>query len=85
MCVCHSELEGKDVEEVFTAVLRPNDNSNNELDQRQNTNAAAENKTNAHQTGTYTHSFRLPWNTKENGNHVFFLVFLLVTGLLASI
>lgn len=51
MCVCDSELEGKDVEEVFTAVLRPN---NNQLEQRQNANTAAGNKTHTHQTGTHT-------------------------------
>lgn len=54
MCVCHSELEGKDVEEVFTAVLRPNNSNDNQLEQGQNTTTAAGNKTHTHHTGTHT-------------------------------
>nr|XP_046227874.1 histone-lysine N-methyltransferase 2C-like isoform X2 [Scatophagus argus] len=43
------ELEGKDVEEVFTAVLSPN-SSNNEPEQNQHTHAAPRSKTNTHHT-----------------------------------
>lgn len=51
MCVHHSELEGKDVEEVFTAVLHPNNGDNNQLEQRQNNTAAG--KTHTPQTGRH--------------------------------
>ncbi len=49
------ELEGKDVEEVFTAVLSPN-RSNNQPEQSQHTHTAAGSKTNAHPTGKHTHT-----------------------------
>uniref|UniRef100_H3D7P3 Lysine methyltransferase 2C n=1 Tax=Tetraodon nigroviridis TaxID=99883 RepID=H3D7P3_TETNG len=39
------ELEGKDVEEVFTAVLHPNNGDNNQLEQRQNNTAAGKTHT----------------------------------------
>lgn len=52
VCVC-AELEGKDVEEVFTAVLSP-DSSNSQSEQSQHTHAAAGSK--MHNTGTDTHT-----------------------------
>ena len=56
MCVCVcAELEGKDVEEVFTAVLSPNGN-NSQSEQSQHTYTAAGSKTNPHHAGTHTHT-----------------------------
>lgn len=52
MCVC-VELEGKDVEEVFTAVLSPSSSSNNTLKQIQHTHhPTAAGKTLTANTGT---------------------------------
>ena len=53
LCVC-VELEGKDVEEVFTAVLSPS--SNNQPEQSQPPHTAAGSKTHTHHTGTHAHN-----------------------------
>lgn len=48
-----AELEGKDVEEVFTAVLSPGRN-NLQPEQGQHAHTAAGNKMHAQHTGTHT-------------------------------
>lgn len=53
LCVCLcAELEGKDVEEVFTAVLSPSSSNNTTLKQIQHTHHLPAGKTNTVNTGT---------------------------------
>lgn len=72
--VC-TELEGKDVEEVFTAVMSPNSISN-QSQHSHHTHAAAGCKTHTQQPGTYTrtsHKWRVTHCTLDKHSYRFYI------------